>query len=45
MALEDKMKPLKRNRVLPREHTAHTKHSLPRTPEKTLHKDIARCSY
>ena len=28
------------NRVLPREHTAHSKHPLPATQEKTLHMDI-----
>ena len=27
-------------RVLPREHTGHTKHPLPTTQEKTLHMDI-----
>ena len=32
----------KANRVLPREHTGHCKHSLPITQEKTLHKDITR---
>ena len=32
------------NRVLPREHTAHSKHSLPTTQEKTLHMDIIRWS-
>ena len=30
------------NRVLPREHTGHSKHSLPTTQEKTLHMDIIR---
>ena len=30
--------------VLPREHTGHSKHSLPTTQEKTLHMDIARWS-
>ena len=30
----------KANRVLPREHTGHSKHSLPTTQEKTLHKNI-----
>ena len=29
-------------RVLPREHTGHSKHPLPTTQEKTLHKDITR---
>ena len=28
------------NRVLPREHTGHSKHHLPTTQEKTLHMDI-----
>ena len=31
-------------RVLPREHTGHSKHSLPTTQEKTLHMDITRWS-
>ena len=31
-------------RVLPREHTGHSKHSLPATQEKTLHMDITRWS-
>ena len=30
------------NRVLPREHTAHSKHSLPTTQENTLHMDMCR---
>ena len=30
------------NRVLPREHTGHSKHPLPTTQEKTLHMDITR---
>ena len=34
------MKQGKANRVLPREHTGHSKHPLPTTPEKTLHMDI-----
>ena len=34
----------KANRVLPREHTGHSKHSLPKTQEKTLHMDITRWS-
>ena len=29
-------------RVLPREHTDHSKHPLPTTQEKTLHMDITR---
>ena len=32
----------KANRVLPREHTGHSKHPLPITQEKTLHMDITR---
>ena len=32
------------NRVLPRERTGHSKHSLPTTLEKTLHMDITRWS-
>ena len=32
------------NRVLPREHTGHSKHPLPTTQEKTLHTDIIRWS-
>ena len=31
-------------RVLPRERTGHSKHPLPTTREKTLHKDITRWS-
>ena len=34
----------KANRVLPRECTAHSKHPLPTTQEKTLHMDITRWS-
>ena len=30
------------NRVFPREHSGHSKHSLPTTQEKTLHMDITR---
>ena len=32
----------KANRVLPREHTGHSKHPLPTTQEKILHMDITR---
>ena len=32
------------NRVLPREHTGHSKHPLTKTQEKTLHMDITRWS-
>ena len=32
------------NRVLPGEHTGHSKHTLPTTQEKTLHMDITRWS-
>ena len=34
----------KTNRVLPREHTGHSKHPLPTTQEKTLHMVITRRS-
>ena len=34
------MKQGKANRVLPRKHTGHSKHSLPTTKKKTLHIDI-----
>ena len=34
----------KANRVLPREHTSHSKHPLPTTQEKTLHMDVTRWS-
>ena len=34
----------KANRVLPREHTGHSKHPLPTTQEMTLHMDITRWS-
>ena len=34
----------KANRVLPREHTGHSKHPLPTMQEKTLHMDITRWS-
>ena len=36
-ALEYKMKQAKANRVLPRERTGHSKHSLPTTQEKITH--------
>ena len=32
------------NRVLPGEHTGHSKHTLSTTQEKTLHMDITRWS-
>ena len=32
------------HRVLPREHTGHSKHPLPTTQEKILHMDISRWS-
>ena len=35
---------VKDNRVLPREHTGHSKHPVPTTQEKTLHMDITRWS-
>ena len=44
MALEYRMKQEKANRVLPREHTGHSKHPLPTMQEKTLHMDISRWS-
>ena len=34
----------KADRVFQRKHTAHSKHPLPTTQEKTLHKDITRWS-
>ena len=34
----------KTNKVLPSEHTGHSKHPLPTTQEKTLHMDIIRWS-
>ena len=34
----------KANRLLPREHTGHSKHPLPTTQEKTLYMDITRRS-
>ena len=34
----------RQTRVLPREHTDHSKHPLPTTQEKTLHMDITRWS-
>ena len=38
------MNKAKVNRVLPREHTDHSKHPLPTTQEMTLHMDITRWS-
>ena len=35
----------KANRVLPRECTGHSKHSLPTTQENTLHMYITRCQH
>ena len=32
----------KSDRILLREHTGHSKHSIPTTQEKTLHMDITR---
>ena len=40
--MEYRMKRAKAIRVLPREHTGHSKHPLPTTQEKTLHVGIAR---
>jgi len=34
----------KANRVLPRKHTGHIKHSFPTTQETTLHMNITRWS-
>ena len=31
-------------RILPREHTSHSKHPLPTTQETTLHADLTRWS-
>ena len=43
LALEYRMKQLaKASRVLPRECTGHSKHTLPTTQEMTLHMDITR---
>ena len=44
LALEYRMKHGKADRVLPREHTGHSKHPLPTTQEKILHMDITRWS-
>ena len=38
------MNKAKVNRVLPREHTGHSKYPLPTTGEKTLHMDLTRWS-
>ena len=35
----------KANRVLPREHTGHSKHPLPITQVKSLHMDITKCPW
>ena len=43
MALEYKMK-AKANRVLPREHTSHSKYPLPTAQETTVCRDITRWS-
>ena len=37
MALEYEMKQGKANRILPREHTGHSKHPLPAIKEKTIY--------
>ena len=39
-----KMNQAKANRVLPWEHTGHSKHPLPTTQEKILHRDITKWS-
>ena len=44
LALEYKIKQGKADRVLPREHTGHSKHPLPTTEETTLYMDITRWS-
>ena len=44
MALEYKQSRAKANRVLPREHTGHSKHPLPTIQEMTLHMGITRWS-
>ena len=44
LVLECKMKQGKTNRVLPREHTGHSKHPFPTTQKKTLHMDTTRWS-
>ena len=43
-ALSKKWCRAKANKVLPRERTGHSKHSLPTTQEATLHMDITRRS-
>ena len=35
----------KANRVLPRDHTGHSKHPLPATQEKTRHRNVANVYY
>ena len=35
----------KSNRVLPRKHTGHSAHPLPKTQVKTLHMDITKCAW
>ena len=44
LALDYRMKKVKANRDLRREHTGHSKHPLSITQEKTLHMDITRGS-
>ena len=44
MVLEYRIKQGKGYRVLQREHTGHSKHSLQTTQEKTLHLDFTRQS-
>ena len=42
--LNTKWSRAKANRLLPREHTGHSKHPLPTTQDKTIHMDITRWS-
>ena len=44
LALDYRMKKVKANRDLRREHTGHSKHPLSITQKKTLHMDITRGS-
>ena len=44
LALDYRMKKVKANRDLRREHTGHSKHPLSTTQEKTLHMEITRWS-
>ena len=44
LGIQDEAGQKKANRVLPREHTVHSKHPLPTRQEKTLHVNITRWS-